>query len=404
MTDEQPGSDNAAAGRSARQPGRELRAARERSGIERETIASRLRLRVSQFDALERDHYEELPPPTFVRGYIRTYAREVGLDADDLVAAYDATGAGDDEPDIQPATGSERPHTGRGTLVGLILIVLAVGGGGAAWFYQHRQQAAPSATAETSADTRARERTESRSATEPDGTESAADPAAGDQADASTSGAEESEAQSATQMPTTAGASGDEETVTGTEAATPEPASTADTGPDSDDATASGDGAADNGARASGAASEPGEADSAVAQAEDAETAADPQDGDDAAAGTSAEGASDGQQEASTPQATDVAADATTAAAAEGPDRLILQFEARSWVQVSDDRDRRLVYTLYYGSDPLEVRGWAPFDVLLGNSPGVTIRFNGESVAKSGFTRDDDTARFLVDASGARAR
>ncbi len=76
----------------------------------------------------------------------------------------------------------------------------------------------------------------------------------------------------------------------------------------------------------------------------------------------------------------------------------------RSWIEVYDGRGRQLVYTLYTGDAPLRLRGWAPFDVFLGNSPDVRIRYEGEAVTKSAFTRSDETARFLVDADGARRR
>ncbi|MDZ7749818.1 MAG: DUF4115 domain-containing protein [Halofilum sp. (in: g-proteobacteria)] len=81
-----------------------------------------------------------------------------------------------------------------------------------------------------------------------------------------------------------------------------------------------------------------------------------------------------------------------------------LRLDGRSWIEVTDARGRELVYTLYTGSEPLQLRGWAPFDVFLGNSPAVEVRFGGEAVEKSAFTRSDNTARFLVDGRGARRR
>jgi len=104
------------------------------------------------------------------------------------------------------------------------------------------------------------------------------------------------------------------------------------------------------------------------------------------------------------PDITASAEAATAPAAAEGPDTLVLSMDGRSWIEVEDARGRQLVYTLYSGSAPLRLKGWAPFNVFLGNSPAVGIEFNGESVEKSAFTRSDHTAAFLVDAGGARRR
>lgn len=82
-------------GQAARGPGTQLIQARERWGMSREQVASTLRLPQRVIAALEQDHYEDLPPPAFVRGYISGYARLVGLDAPDLIAACEMRGCGD---------------------------------------------------------------------------------------------------------------------------------------------------------------------------------------------------------------------------------------------------------------------------------------------------------------------
>lgn len=421
MTDERPASDSAAPGGPERRPGEELRRARERAGIERETIASRLRLRMPQFEALESDDYAELPPPTFVRGYIRIYARELGLDPEDLIGLYDAGIAEQAEPEIRPGRGEGSASTGRGAMIGLLLILLVVGGGAGAWYYQHRMQdtvsADDGAAGESASGTSAAAPSDDATATGQSGDDggnsgrSGADDAGAAPATGSGDAADDTVAEAepaATEAPTAEAAGGDAAAASDDEA--DEAAASGDDAP----ATTAGDGAAE-----SGAASAPGEATATAtrpetgveADAGDTGTEADTGDigteaeaGDAGAEAGAADEAAPESPGAETPRATDVAAAATTDAAATGPDRLVLEFADRSWIQVSDDRERTLVYTLYYGTDPLEVRGWAPFDILLGNSPGVRIRFNGEPIDKSRFTRSDNTARFLVDESGARRR
>lgn len=98
-------------GQAARGPGAQLTQARERWGMSREQVASTLRLPDRVIAALEQDHYEDLPPPAFVRGYISGYARLVGLDAPELIAACEMRGCGD------PALAAKRSlslHKGRG--------------------------------------------------------------------------------------------------------------------------------------------------------------------------------------------------------------------------------------------------------------------------------------------------
>lgn len=69
-------------------PGQRLRAEREARGISQEEAAGRLNLTVTFLQALETDDYERLPEATFVRGYIRNYARELDLPADELVSVF----------------------------------------------------------------------------------------------------------------------------------------------------------------------------------------------------------------------------------------------------------------------------------------------------------------------------
>lgn len=74
---------------SAHRPGRVLQAERLRRQLALDAIARQLRLSVSQVEALEADNYEKLPGTTFVRGFIRNYARVLDLDPEPLLARYE---------------------------------------------------------------------------------------------------------------------------------------------------------------------------------------------------------------------------------------------------------------------------------------------------------------------------
>lgn len=70
-------------------PGRRLREARTAARLSQDEVAVRLRLDRRVVDALERDDYHGLPEPTFVRGYLRSYSRLLGLPPEPIVEAYD---------------------------------------------------------------------------------------------------------------------------------------------------------------------------------------------------------------------------------------------------------------------------------------------------------------------------
>lgn len=88
--------------RTSRLPGAQLQAAREQAGISEAEMAARLHLSVSYVRALEADNYDKLPEPTFVRGYIKNYARELGLPADDLANLYSELHAPERETTVSP--------------------------------------------------------------------------------------------------------------------------------------------------------------------------------------------------------------------------------------------------------------------------------------------------------------
>ncbi|MGH8744637.1 MAG: helix-turn-helix domain-containing protein, partial [Burkholderiales bacterium] len=67
--------------------GRVLSSARERQGLSVSDVARQLKLAVRQVEALEADDFKSLPRITFVRGFIRNYAKLVQIDAEPLLLA-----------------------------------------------------------------------------------------------------------------------------------------------------------------------------------------------------------------------------------------------------------------------------------------------------------------------------
>lgn len=375
----------------ARHPGRELGAARERAGISLEEMAATLHLPVEQVRAVESDDYERLPPPAYVRGYLRAYAREVGMDADQVVADYDAVCGEAGEPELVVHAGVPDPAAGRRPLLALLIVIAVVLAGALAWWLQQSTDAPVMASGNGEAESvpsgaggATQDEKEVDNAPEP----------AGD-ADEPTA-PEAPEAAAATQGDDGGRVTGDAETATMTAAAEDGPAEIGDS-PQAyaRDAGDAGDESVDEVVAAT--TEEAGPAEQAQETEETRET--------EETAETEEEPVPESMlAEGSRPTATARAEEVATIAAAEGPDRLRIEIDGESWLEVFDARGRQLAYTLYSGDEPVVLRGWAPFDVFLGNAPDVSLRFGDLEIDHSAFVRSDNTARFVVDAEGAGRR
>lgn len=63
-----------------------LRQGRERLGLSVSAIADEQHLRPSVIQAIENGDYSKIDSELFLKGYVRAYARQVGLDADAVIA------------------------------------------------------------------------------------------------------------------------------------------------------------------------------------------------------------------------------------------------------------------------------------------------------------------------------
>ena len=71
-------------------PGRLLRSYREKKGLSTHEIAKRTRLDIKIVDLIEKDSDDGMPDATYVRGYLRSYAKIVGADPDNIIALYNS--------------------------------------------------------------------------------------------------------------------------------------------------------------------------------------------------------------------------------------------------------------------------------------------------------------------------
>jgi cytoskeleton protein RodZ len=87
-------------GTGAGTPGAVLAEARERQGLSRTEVAQRLHMSPHQIEALETGDYSRLPTGTFLRGFVRNYAKLLGVDAEPLMAGLAAASPAAPAPGI----------------------------------------------------------------------------------------------------------------------------------------------------------------------------------------------------------------------------------------------------------------------------------------------------------------
>ena len=110
--------------------GATLRDAREAAGFSIADVAERMRLSRHHIENLEAERFELFPVSVFLRGYLTSYARLVGVEAGPLLEAYDRRGFEPPQLHSQdtaraPARGSEFTVTVTTIIVIAVLIVLS---------------------------------------------------------------------------------------------------------------------------------------------------------------------------------------------------------------------------------------------------------------------------------------
>src|SRR5690554_8157139 len=91
-------------------PGEILRREREVQGLARAEVATTLNLRQSVVIDIEEDNYEQIPVAAYRRGYLRAYARLLGMDENSVLEAYSARfGSQDHEHRVIPVQVTRPP-------------------------------------------------------------------------------------------------------------------------------------------------------------------------------------------------------------------------------------------------------------------------------------------------------
>jgi DnaJ-class molecular chaperone len=68
--------------------GRELKQVREKIGLELQTVSKETKISLKILEFLEEENFEKLPPLVYLKGFLRSYAQCLGLDAQKVVEGY----------------------------------------------------------------------------------------------------------------------------------------------------------------------------------------------------------------------------------------------------------------------------------------------------------------------------
>ena len=139
--------------------GEELRREREIRGISLKEIADATKISKRFLDAIERNDHKTLPAPVFTRGFVREYARYLGLNSDEMVNRYNFAAVGDDRIEqsahLERLTTPQAPPPERKKLppkgippayarvdrnVYILLIVVIALAGVSYWALKHRRE------------------------------------------------------------------------------------------------------------------------------------------------------------------------------------------------------------------------------------------------------------------------
>ncbi|MCE8017826.1 helix-turn-helix domain-containing protein [Halomonas sp. MCCC 1A17488] len=109
-------------------PGELLRRERETQGLSREEVATALNLRPAVVTGMEEDSYEQVPVAAYRRGYLRAYARLLGMDDRPVLQAYaDRFGSQENEQRVTPVQVTKPPSRLGAWLFKLVTLLVIAG-------------------------------------------------------------------------------------------------------------------------------------------------------------------------------------------------------------------------------------------------------------------------------------
>lgn len=364
-------------------PGEQLQRQREQLNISVEEAAEALHLRPAVINGLEHDNYDEIPVPTYRRGYLRAYARYLNIDETLVLDAYKARNGNQETAERKIAPVSVKKPPSRIGAVLFKLVTLAVILGLIAvtvMWWQSRGGSTPPGLEDTS------------QLNAEDSNLSASNSAARDADNNSATAiiADEDQRTGSTSTTGTDQQASLNDSMPLTQA--DEPADTAGTvnssPPDTD--TAQINAVEDTGLQ--DANPQVGSEQLASRQTDDEpldeEQPNDEQLGEEASENVETLAAS---QETSD---TDAAAD--DSATEDVSNRLELTFNQQSWTEIFDANNQRVFVGLQEPGTSATVEGEPPYRLTIGNSTGVELRYQGEAVDLGERAGANNVARFTL--------
>ncbi len=121
-----------------------LKNKRESKGMTQKQVADRLRLRVSVIEDIENNRFESQQVATFTRGYLRSYAKVVGLDEKMVLSALEQTAdikPKDQDIEMQSFSRKTKHEKHNSRIMFLTwVIAIVITGISAAWWWQNQQE------------------------------------------------------------------------------------------------------------------------------------------------------------------------------------------------------------------------------------------------------------------------
>lgn len=115
--------------------GKQLQMARKERGLRTADVARELRISADYLRSLEAGNFDQLPAPTYVSGFLRSYGKFVGLDGADLARRfYDINGDAASTIDYKLPVAAGPPQRSAPAVASLFVVLALITYGGWYWF------------------------------------------------------------------------------------------------------------------------------------------------------------------------------------------------------------------------------------------------------------------------------
>ena len=132
-------------------PGDRLQAARISIGLTLDDVASKMHLSTAILRSLEENNFDEITAPIFVKGYLRSYARIVNLDEEEIIEQYSLCYTQGDPPISSTSNAvPEINSTDLRVKMTTWLVIILLLGLLSMWWWNRYQQPAQSVSLDTS--------------------------------------------------------------------------------------------------------------------------------------------------------------------------------------------------------------------------------------------------------------